>query len=169
MKDEFDAIIDKDNNIVDEYFYNSITKQFEKCYDTCKTCSIGGSLEQMNCRTCKDDYVAVVSGGITYCLTCPETTGQFSYDPSTSKIKCVYESRHNCSTSLPIYFPETKQCDNECPTDYFLHRATKECYQDCSNGNYKFMEDTCVENCPDNEEIYLQLIIVNVYVHMVTL
>jgi hypothetical protein len=31
------------------------------------------------------------------------------------------------------------------------------------------MEDTCVENCPDNEEIYLQLIIVNVYVHMVTL
>ena len=35
----------------------------------------------MNCTTCKDDYVAVIYNSITYCLTCQETTGQFSYDP----------------------------------------------------------------------------------------
>ena len=63
-----------------EGYYFSSTK-FELCYETCKTCEKGGDINQMNCTTCKDDYVAVIYNSITYCLTCPETTGQFSYDP----------------------------------------------------------------------------------------
>ena len=43
-------------NAIEGYYLNLEKKKFEKCYETCQTCEIGGNRTNNNCLQCKEKY-----------------------------------------------------------------------------------------------------------------
>ena len=121
------------NYIPEKYYFDSDSKSYKKCYETCKSCSEEGSKRQNNCIECIDGY-------------------SFLDEPLYGKNcfkKCQYY----------YYFDEFDESNHYkctlremCPDNYKLISSKKKCIDKCENDNiYRYEYNlTCYIDCPDD-------------------
>ena len=123
------------NKTPEEYYFDSYSKSYKKCYETCKSCFGEGNEIYNNCTECNNGYLFLNDS--LYETNCYNKCEYYYYFNESNKYKC---------TSQEI-----------CPNNYKLIIAKKKCIDNCENdNNYKYEYNlTCYINCPEetiNEE-----------------
>ena len=123
--------IDSSSSNLKKLFFNPITKTFNLCYETCKTCYKSGDPLFHNCITCDTDHM-------------------FRPDES-SKDNCVTECKYY------YYFNHIDQykCTKypQCPEDAkLLIKEKNKCVDDCIKDSiYKYQYNgNCLIECPED-------------------
>ena len=130
--------IENNDNIIIPFYYKEIDEHekciYNKCYETCKTCSQSGNYLQHNCDTCKDNYQFDPSKD----GNCVELCEFYWYiDPKTNNFTCTKEKK--CPENLPYLTELNKGCVEQCSAAY--HKDESFFYR------YK---NTCITKCPEN-------------------
>ena len=158
-------------------YYNETEMKCSNCLPGCTTCDNGNSCsycekglflyKKKEClKSCPDgyfDYFGGYWGGSTLasqCVRCEEKTCK----------TCEYYHSNICTSCaegqlLIKYEDGSTKCLNTCPSNYFLNNKTRKCEKcefhckECAENpnycltcedSYKFIENTCVSNCPEN-------------------
>ena len=160
------------DDISDGYFYNGTSQKIiYKCHSKCETCEKGGSDENHNCKTCKDDKYLDMGN----CTSSCHGRGKFDHpDYSTQKVcncsiqKCLFCTKESiaynelcitCNTDEghfpmkndPNKFESFIDCYQN-PTGYYLDiNIYKQCYSTCKNcdGEGNESNNNCNE-CKEN-------------------
>ena len=115
-------------------------KSYDKCYKSCKTCSIGGDDDYNNCNTCLKGYYPI-EGKETTCVKNPP----YYYLDSDNYYKQCYPSCEECSKGEE---GQQHNCDI-CKVDTLAELqsdGTYNCYFSCTD-NKKYYEKNCIY-CP---------------------
>ena len=149
------------NMRVEGYIYNSASKMFIKCYDSCQFCkksSEESSSSEHNCESCKEGYAPSYQYlGNCYKINDNET----SLD---KKVNSITDLSFSLIDSCPNYkINLTGECIDLCPTStvYYefvsllnISELTKD---DCNKDNYEIINTTaprylfnkvCYDSCP---------------------
>jgi hypothetical protein len=148
----------KSDIVLEGYYFDSTSKTFQRCYQTCKHCSGFGDIRSPNCTECA--YGLTSCDGCTKNLykdqcvdECPKTT---IYNAANKTcIECTAEEilfNNACITSCPdsyIHDSNTcftckskgmyiynKLCVKECPSKTTLNTNTNTCEMECNLGYY---------------------------------
>ena len=107
--------------------YILISDQYERCYDSCKSCTAKGNENVHKCEECKDGYLDLNND-----KNCYKECAHYYYFDNEGNYKCLTE--------------------NKCPHGYKLIHGTKKCIDYCYNDNifnFKFeFNGICYESCP---------------------
>lgn len=116
------------NQMFSGYIYSPVTKKFEKCYISCKFCSLMGSLStpyQHNCKVCADGYYPSYKHlGNCYKINSNEINN-YKYVADISNES--FSSVNSCSEINREYaISSTKECIEKCPftTPYYSYIYT---------------------------------------------
>ena len=136
------------------YYLNTTTNKWTKCYSTCATCSIGGDESQHNCDTClNEQYHKIEIDGsiINNCLQLTEKPTHYYLDGSGDDGKGLYRKCYDacdecskgqtdesmfCSGCATYYYPlidSPTECykNDEQPNNYYLNRANSQ-FEHCN-------------------------------------
>ena len=130
----------------DKQYLDESDNTYKDCYETCATCSKGGSSNNHNCKTCISDYSFLE--GSSNCVTDDQDHTGYYKDGDTWK-KCYVlcetcsaagtSTDHNCDTCINGYkfiYNQTKFCisESEKPENTYLDGDTyKKCYDTCGS------------------------------------
>ena len=124
-------------HLVDGYYKDG--KYLRKCYDTCKTCSAKGTIDNHNCITCLDSY--------NYILR------------KSDRFNCLTE----CGNYYELYKATNPECVEQCsPSSYYGYQYIdknnkKYCLSSCALGPEKVYqrgsEQVCIP-CPQEDTPY---------------
>ena len=117
------------------YYLNSNSKIYERCFSSCEKCFGSGNTFYHNCKTCAGNYSIAIP-----------------------KIYNGYETK-NCYKNCSYYFYLESQniiCtdDEECPPHYeYLVPDLRQCLKSCSDsdGYFKIFRKNCYKKCPPGE------------------
>ena len=109
------------------YLYNSTTKNFERCFNTCKFCSLYDKLSNQsnqNCKVCEDGYLR----SYTFLGNCYAINSTLN---SSKYLKIVnntddeeFEVVDYCPESKKYKIYETGECVESCPKPYIYYYYT---------------------------------------------
>ena len=111
---------------VPEGYYSIGDKTIDKCYDSCKTCSTGGTATNHNCLTCKSEYSLKLKDNYDH-ENCYSSCSDYYYIDESNDFHCV---TGGCPTNYKlIYSTTTNQCVRNCPSDQYEYKDI--CYSTC--------------------------------------
>ena len=111
------------------FYFDTITNDFNPCYESCATCDYGGNSRENNCTSCEINYI--FKPDFKYSTNCV-TECLFSYYYSNF-------GQYRCTSS------------SQCPDGYNFYIKDKgKCFDKCENDNiYKYQYNgECLNNCP---------------------
>ena len=135
------------NEIPERYFFDSISKTYQKCFDVCETCYGLGNADDNKCFNCISGYILNETN--CYEIVIPKKKkcyGEYTY-LIVEKDECVkncsednnykYEYNNKCYSKCPnnTYISTENQylCDKQCPSNLPYENAnTNECVQECN-------------------------------------
>ena len=121
--------------VVDGYLWNEAESKFDKCYDSCKTCSSTDYTDlDHKCITCKDNYELDPYNNNNCILSCK----YYWYLNNTAKSVQCTES-YVCPDEYPYLVVMTNECATSCGN----------CYN-CATLTYYQYEKNCITVCPEN-------------------
>ena len=131
--DKYHFIADEPNSCIketdkpDNYYLNEDTNTYEKCYESCGSCSKLGNSTDNKCTSCKENYI-VHPGKNNLCV-----------QPCSSDEKW-----------LVSYLTNDYICTGTCPDEYIYYNpSTKQCIIDCSLINKVYYNFECISDCPE--------------------
>jgi hypothetical protein len=150
------------------YYFDPITKQIKKCYDSCNTCNGDGTIDMHYCVTCKANYFTLddkpancystttITDGYylqgTVFLPCFKTCKTCTGSGSISNPNCTScKSGLSCAPCTQIVYND--QCINGCPDGLVYDSVNKTCYA-CKDRNQFLLNGKCVDKCPDDNITY---------------
>ena len=156
------------NQIFEGYIYDSNTNQFEKCYSTCKFCSLSGSESSVtnhNCLSCAEGYIPSYEF-LGNCYPKIETEEKIIVNSISDS---VFNTISICSLSSKNYIiSSTNECVTQCPEtipynsyicnsiDFTEQEYGKTLPSECTatqlNPPKLFLGNYCYESCPSNSE-----------------
>ena len=118
LRDSGDTNCYPNDQNMPNYIYYEDTNYYEKCYSSCKFCSIKASLSsniEHNCLTCKEGYLKSYRNmGNCYKIDYPLDESNTIYKNISSKEDENYTVIDSCINNYIIV--ETGECVPECPT-----------------------------------------------------
>ena len=103
------------NQVFEEYIYDPDTKHFEKCYSSCKFCSLRGSASSSinhNCLSCADGYIP----SYEYLGNCYKKIETEDNIIINSVSDSIFNTFSFCSLSTKNHkISTTKECVTQCP------------------------------------------------------
>ena len=156
------------NQIFEKYIYNSNTNKFEKCYSSCKFCSLSGSessVNNHNCLSCAEGYIQSYEY-LGNCYPQIETEDNIIIESESDYNFNIISS---CSLSSKNYIiSSTNECVTQCPEtipynsyicnsiDFTEQEYGKNLPSECTathlNPPKYSMGFYCYESCPPNSE-----------------
>ena len=156
------------NQLFSGYIYSSITNKFEKCYVSCKFCTLMGSKSSSskhNCKVCAEGYYpSYVHYGNCYKIN----DGEINIDKYVAQITDEsFTNIDSCNAINKLYKIEsTGECIDECPfsTPYYSYTYTYINFDDYNEQEININQFTlnsllppkytynyiCYENCPSS-------------------
>ena len=124
-----------DLTISDNYYLNSISRQYEPCHSNCIKCSGGGTDRDNNCTICKEGYSLIKNK--ENIINCYSFCNYYYYFDDDNIYHCT---------------------DNSiCPPGFKLIDGKRKCIDSCINDdiyNYNFeYNNICYETCPEDTNI----------------
>ena len=121
---------------VDYYFMDTEDGKcvYNKCYESCKSCSGTGNVLNHNCLSCRENFQFDPNNP----GNCVEICKYYWYiDPNTNKFSCTKEAK--CPNNLPLLVMLNNQCVSNCIYAYY-------------SGDYLLYKykNTCLVQCPEN-------------------
>jgi hypothetical protein len=126
-------------NPPDGYAYDSVSKSFKKCYDSCSTCSKLGTSSDQGCLKCQPNYLLAEGG--SNCFLPTDKPEKYFFDSTANTFKqchknCKYcnesgtDSINNCTTCANGFIQAADNPLNcvAMPSD----TGVISCYQSCS-------------------------------------
>ena len=137
------------------YYYNSETRTYWPCYETCKACSQGGNPYNHNCDKCDRDLIfrpedLPAHNCVTNCsgfyyynvISLPRGYSRWSSEIESANANGIqYNKQYKCTAY--------KECLKEVP--YHI-KDKRKCIDDCKNDDtYKYRYNSyCLSKCPPN-------------------
>ena len=122
-------------------------KYFKPCYQTCKTCSAGGTRSINNCKVCRDGYIMHPNNitnaynCIFNCLTLDNNNYYYLDEDNNDEYICV----EKCPDKYPFLLPEKKRCLKTCETEPVLkYSKDRICVSPCPDGTIDNIKKECV-------------------------
>ena len=135
-----DAFIDCYQNEIDNYYFDNITKEYKKCYKSCKNCYTEGNNNNHNCKVCLSNYILNISN-------CYQNCSFYSYFDSENEYHCT--DNNNCTEDYNKLIIDKKKCVNNCLNNGYKFEYNNICYNSCPNGTYYIYNQTgCINNIP---------------------
>jgi hypothetical protein len=130
--------------IMEGFYFNTTVSVFKRCYGTCKTCNMGGSVLTPNCLTCLDGYDCRPCTGVIYDDACQDSCPENTYLDIASRtcMPCTADKPNCCTT----YFFQ-KKCYTKCPDGTLPDQTGKSCYACFETGKF-YYKNSCVDSCP---------------------
>jgi hypothetical protein len=122
-------------SIFDGYTYDTASKSFVKCYDSCSTCSKPGSSTDHNCLKCKDSFYMTENNSNCYAAT--DKTDNYFFDSADKTFKQCYKTCKYCSSNGTDAINNCTECaygfkqDPNNSLNCILNPEVK-CYASCS-------------------------------------
>jgi hypothetical protein len=149
---------------VQGYFFNTLTKTFSKCFNSCAICvSLGNKVNNL-CTACKFNFFNLIDNK-SMCFTKDSIVDGYYFDTTNNIFNKCYQSCSQCSGPGDIFSPNCTQCatgltecegctqkvyrDNciaDCPTLTIFDSTSKQC-TDCQTGQVVY-NNACVSICP---------------------
>ena len=123
-----------DNTKPINFYFNEKNKNYEECFQSCKTCDKGGNKSENNCTLCEDNYI--IEPDIVNSSNCVPKCIYFYYYNFYEEYKCTY---------IPLCVEE----------ENLLVIEKRKCIDNCRNDNiYKYQYDgICLKECPIHTKI----------------
>ena len=143
------------NQLIEGYIYDSSTKMFEPCFQTCKFCSIKGdssSQTQQNCEKCDEGYYE----SYEYQGNCYKINdGEKELDKIVKNKEDNNFTSEACPNVKPYKISYTGECVETCPnTSIFYnyeYNTVNEQYIKKSKKIFGYKQgNICYESCPIN-------------------
>ena len=130
------------------YYFDSSDSTFKKCYDSCKTCSIGGDSEEHHCDSCDiDGGYYPIEDHVGNCII--NTTFISGYTVYMQKYYKCYDTCLECTMPL---IGENQYC-NGCKEGYMPSPLiTTNCVQNCPSGKKWYIGQGNAFNCVEGDE-----------------
>jgi hypothetical protein len=148
------------------YVFSLQDKAFEKCYESCNTCSGPGNTTTNNCLTCSSNYYSQ-EDNTSNCYNKDTTIPGYYFDAISNIFKKCYTLCSTCSGPGDINTPNCIECapgysscngctnyiyrDNcvdECPQLTYLNFTNKTCLE-CNQGEVVY-NNQCYTECPNS-------------------
>ena len=97
---------------------------YKKCYDSCQTCDLIGSLTNHNCKDCKAGYIKLKENS----NNCYKICSHYYYFKNSGEYVCLEQ--------------------NECPESYKLIDGTNKCIKNCNEVDKYEYNGICYSVCP---------------------
>ena len=141
------------------FYFDSITKEFNPCYESCATCDYSGNSRENNCTSCEINYTFKPdfkdsTNCVTECL--------FSYYYSNfGQYRCTASSQ--CPDGYNFFIQDKGKCIDKCENDnIYKYQYNGECLNKCpvdtknSLGDY-LCKDIDLFNCLLSNMNYISL------------
>jgi hypothetical protein len=133
------------------YYFDTTAVLFEKCYDSCKSCTKPGTSDKQNCTECRTDqsyYSTVDDPSMCYL----KTTKKDGYYFDTNIFQKCYVTCKTCSKSGTANEPNCDTCmpNMVCePCNKYIYNL--KCYDYCPDGTYSDQNKNCLD-CTAGEQ-----------------
>ena len=156
LKSESSSLISK---ILNKLFFDPILKEYNLCYETCKTCSGAGDPINHNCITCDEDHLFIPGKTEHNCITECKYYYYFTY---LSQYKCTVYPQ--CPEEAKLLIKSKKKCVDDCLKDNDFHyqyngECLKECPEGTINDNYIckiYNDNSCILNKKNLDNLNLE-------------
>ncbi len=127
-------------------YLDNTTDTYEKCYDTCYTCSTGGNSNNHNCNTCPNGYYKIF--GSNNCYHINEIPNDYYYEEQCGCFKKCHSNCAYCSGPGTDSSNNCKKCVNGF---YFIYNKEGHCIKEGTQPDHTYLDrDTyrlCYERC----------------------
>ena len=148
----------KENSNPKNFYYDSNSRTFNLCYETCLTCDGPGDDINNNCLTCDNNHIKKPEfSDSKNCVT--RCVYSYYYTPY-GYYKCNNSS--NCPEESSLYVKELNKCTHDCnKEDKYIYQYSGMCLMNCPENTEPNSENICIEqnieSCSKSEsEIDLQ-------------
>ena len=159
--EEKDGYYDCFKGRLEKYFFDNSTKEYKKCYKTCKHCDELGDAYNHKCLNCYSNYILNDTN-------CYEICKYYHYFDYNKEFHCTIEEK--CPSEYPNLIIEKNLCVKNCTEDddIFKYYYNKRCYETCPNKTkiskysnyvcedllicnkyYNYVHEACLEEIPD--------------------
>ena len=128
------------------YYLNSANSQYEKCYESCKTCSTLGTEQDHKCTSCKDGFDNLLNNN-----NCYKICDHYYYFNDEGKYICLEQDQ--CPENYKLINTK-KKCIKNCEDDNifnFKYEYNDACYESCKNNNFYTLGNKKICYCETNE------------------
>jgi hypothetical protein len=154
----------KDTAQVSGYYFDTISKMFQKCYSSCKACYGYKDLYDHMCLECKDSYYPLVDKK-SNCYQSYELVDGYYFDANLKIFNKCYSACKTCNGAGTITNPNcltckdglscvpciniiyNNQCIKSCPDNLIYDPIANSCY-DCIDRSQVKFNGTCLDICP---------------------
>ena len=125
------------------FYFNSSTKKYKICYETCLTCNEDGNELNNNCLTCANNHIKTPNNPnskncVTKCLYPYYYTFYGQY-------KCSNSS--NCPEEANLYISELNKCTYDCSKEVkYKYQYDGRCLENCPEKTKPNSDNICIEN-----------------------
>ena len=110
------------------YYFNSKLQAYEKCYESCKSCSGYGDQNNNNCDSCNDNYI--FKPEVNSSKNCVLRCQYYYYYNSVGEYTCTEYGL--CPPQLNLAIEDKKKCVSDCNNDNeFKYQYNGECLSIC--------------------------------------
>jgi hypothetical protein len=149
---------------VSYYYFDDITKAFQKCYSSCQTCSGYKDISDQMCTKCKDNYYPLIDK-TSNCFSANQAVDGYYYDDANKIFNKCYDSCLTCAGPGSLADPNclickdgqscvkcttiiyNNQCNLSCPKNTIYVEKENTCYE-CQAKNLSSYNGVCLEVCP---------------------
>ena len=160
----YGTFIDCYKNLEKYYLNGNI---YERCYESCQTCSKSKENNFHNCKACAPGYIYIIEYN-EFNLNCYKDCIYYKYyDRTKNKYYCTEEAK--CPEKYSKLIPDIKECVNDCTNnDEYRYEFQNQCLKECPSNTEKVdyycnikctkelpfeivKTQKCVSNCAINE------------------
>ena len=136
----------KKNFYLDNSTGNDENWQYKPCYETCNTCSEGGTAYDHKCDTCALKY-KFFEDSVEHKKLCEaECSYAYYYTFPLDYYEC--SSTNSCPEEANFYVPELKKCVKSCENEpEYKYNYAGNCYRNCDEA--KAEREVGTNNCKD--------------------
>ena len=125
------------SNLLNKLFFNPKTKEYNLCYETCKTCESSGDPSNHNCLTRDEDHQFLPTKYPSH--NCVTQCKYYYYFTFYDQYKCTPYPQ--CPEEAKLFIKEKNKCIDDCLKDndfkyQFNGNCLKECPEDTIKQNY---------------------------------
>ena len=108
------------------FYFNSINKYYEPCYEKCAACKYGGDDKNNNCTSCDIGYILKPEFKNNCVIKCE----YYYYYTYYGQYKCTETPQ--CPNDYNLLIKEKGKCTNNCSKDdIYLYQYNGECLKQC--------------------------------------
>ena len=106
----------KKSELPKNVYYNNITKTYEICFQTCATCSKGGTLTENNCLECSKNYIKEPENHSSNCV---DNCKYYYYYDSLNTYICTEDEQ--CPKDFGLIIRQKNKCIKNCKNEIHTH------------------------------------------------